>query len=326
MLAIALLGLGSCSSSGSSPGGSTSPYRAVVIVSGVLSESPFTTSDQACSTGYAAGNTDTFLRDHFLQNGLQVFTLPARIGDGIVEETMSTSDGPFGGCPPALPATVTLNSTSTFEVGGDQIRNFVQYLHDEYGLTDVDFVSHSTGGPWTRAGIASMQKAGTPVRVASFSTVGSPWESPMIAKPRDPADPTSSCDGAPVCLSFAKGIMAFMPEVSPLMEQMGRGYSAWSAGLAGSLNGIPLTLIAGTYFTRPDGDASHWPNDAVVDEQAATASNVPTNIVPSHTSVSFPDVHSLFVARGMGLPDETALTWDPRVGAAIVAGIRAAGG
>lgn len=324
MLTITLLGLASCGSKGSSSGGSTSHHRAVVIVSGVLSESPFTTSDQACSTGFAAGNTDTFLRGYFLQNGLDVFTLPARVGDGIVQETTSTSDGPFGGCPTALPASVTLNTTSTFEVGGDRIRDFVQYLHDDYGLTDVDFVSHSTGGPWTRAAIASMQKAGTPVRIASFSTVGSPWESPMIAKPRDPADPTSSCDGAPVCLSFAKGILAFMPDVAPLMDQMGRGYAAWSAGLASSLDGIPLTLVAGTYFTRPGGDASHWPNDAVVDEQAATASNVPTNIVPRHTSVSFPDVHSLFVARGMGLPDETALTWDPRVGDVIVQGIRAA--
>ena len=36
------------------------PGAAVVIVSGGDAVSPFTTPDQACATGLAAGNTDTF--------------------------------------------------------------------------------------------------------------------------------------------------------------------------------------------------------------------------------------------------------------------------
>lgn len=296
----------------------------VVMVSGVLSSSPFTTSDAVCTGGFAAGNTDTFIRDYLTSAGFDVFTLPQRPGDGVVEETDDPAVGPFRGCPTQLPADVTLNTTSTFEEGGEKIRAFVDYLHDEYGVTVVDVVAHSTGGPWTRAGIAALQRAGSPVRVASFSTIGSPWESPMIAKPRDPADPLSACDGEPVCESFAGAIIDHLPGIAPLMQQMGDGYAAWSESLAGSLDDIPVTLVAGTYFTRPGGDDGHWPNDAVVHEVAATARDVPTTILPTRTTHVFPNVHSLFVARLMGLDDALALTWNPEVAEVIAEGIRSA--
>jgi triacylglycerol lipase len=320
------VGVTACSSSDGpdDADGESDRRRVVVMVSGVLSFTPFTTPDEVCASGFGAGNTNTFLRDHFTAAGLEVFTLPARIGDAPVEESDDPAVGPFGDCPEALPTEVTLNTTSTFETGGDRIRAFVQYLHDVHDVTDVDLVAHSTGGPWTRSGIAAMQQAGTPVRVASLSTIGSPWESPMIARLRDPADPLSACDGEPVCESFAQGIVEFLPAVAALMDQMGDGYAAWSEGLVGSLDDIPATLVAGTYFTREGGDVEHWPNDAVVHEQGATGSNIPASILPVKTAHVFANVHSLFVARQMGLPDELALTWNPEVGDVIVAGIRSA--
>jgi triacylglycerol lipase len=300
--------------------------RVVVIVSGVLSYSPFTTPDEACTEGFAAGNTDTFLREYLINEGFEVFTMPQRIGDGVVSETDDPAEGPFGGCPAALPASVTLDTTSTFEVGGEKVRAFVEYLHDEYGVTAVDLVAHSTGGPWSRAGIAALEASDSPVEVTSLATVGSPWESPMIAKPIDPANPASSCDGAPVCEAFAQGILDYLPGVAPLVEQMGPGYAEWSASLDGSLDGIPVTLVAGTYFAKDGGDRGRWPNDAVVHEDAATAVNVPDTILSLPSVHVFDNVHSLFVARLMGLPDEQSLTWNPAVGKAIADGIRRSAG
>ena len=52
--------------------------RAVVIMSGGDAVSPFATPDAACGRGFAAGNTDTALREHLLDRGHQVFTAPAR--------------------------------------------------------------------------------------------------------------------------------------------------------------------------------------------------------------------------------------------------------
>ena len=70
-------------------GGGDQPQKrpastAVVIVSGGDATSPFTTADQACATGLAAGNSDTALREYLLKQGYAVFTSPAMAGRGQV--------------------------------------------------------------------------------------------------------------------------------------------------------------------------------------------------------------------------------------------------
>ncbi|MEI7716485.1 MAG: hypothetical protein WCI78_10405, partial [Mycobacterium sp.] len=59
---------------------SRAAQHTVVIVSGGDATSPFTTSDQACATGLAAGNTDTAIREYLLKQGYKVFTSPAMAG------------------------------------------------------------------------------------------------------------------------------------------------------------------------------------------------------------------------------------------------------
>ncbi len=71
--------------------------HAVVIVSGGDATSPFTTPDQACATGLAAGNTDTAIREYLLKQGYNVYTSPAMAGRGQVVD--QTGFGPFGVCP-----------------------------------------------------------------------------------------------------------------------------------------------------------------------------------------------------------------------------------
>ena len=66
---------------GNSDGGEKrSASQAVVIVSGGDATSPYTSKDEACATGLAAGNTDTALREFLLKQGYTVFTSPAMAG------------------------------------------------------------------------------------------------------------------------------------------------------------------------------------------------------------------------------------------------------
>jgi triacylglycerol lipase len=58
--------------------------HAVVVVSGGDATSPFTTPEQACATGLAAGNTDTAIREFLLKQGYTVYTSPAMAGRGPV--------------------------------------------------------------------------------------------------------------------------------------------------------------------------------------------------------------------------------------------------
>ena len=75
--------------------------RAVVLVSGLASTSPFTTPQNACATGLAAGSADTAIRDHLLSKGRTVYTAPMMAGRGQVHD--QTGFGAFGSCPAPLP-------------------------------------------------------------------------------------------------------------------------------------------------------------------------------------------------------------------------------
>ena len=65
-----------------------------MIVSGGDATSPYTSKDEACATGLAAGNTDTALREFLLKQGYTVFTSPAMAGRGQVVD--QTGFGSFG--------------------------------------------------------------------------------------------------------------------------------------------------------------------------------------------------------------------------------------
>ena len=60
-MAVVCLLLAGCA--GKATTGSDSGSRAVVIVSGLASSSPFTTPQNACATGLSAGSADTAIRD-----------------------------------------------------------------------------------------------------------------------------------------------------------------------------------------------------------------------------------------------------------------------
>ncbi|BBZ34992.1 hypothetical protein AWB99_02590 [Mycolicibacterium confluentis] len=291
--------------------------RAVVIVSGGNAVSPFTTPTQACGSGLAAGNTDTALRAHLLERGHTVYTSPAMAGRGPVVD--QDGFGAFGDCPVTLPDVMTVDSTGSIDLAGERLARFLTHLHDEYGARQIDVVAHSMGGLYSRAAFRVLQHTGSPLRIRSLTTLGTPWEGSFLSDYANGITPLSDCAGDAFC---AQNMADMKTEVERLMTGSGRevnqrylmGASGWNEFQAGVLDDIPVTLIAGDRFTRPDPvNPTVWPNDGLVARHSALATDVSDRVLPHRRTHVFDDTHSIFISDAAGLPWETALTWDPRV-------------
>ena len=310
---------------GNSAGPAKSGQRAVVLVSGVAATSPFTTPKGPCKSGYSGGNTWAYLRDYLVKRGYKVYTAPASLGGQKVVETNSEYDGPFARCPKQLPAKMTSNAIGPVDRSASSVARFIKYLHDKYGVTSADVVGHSLGGLIGRAAIREVRLNGIPVKIRSYTTLGSPWDGAMLADPIDPADPASACDGSPVCEAFLAPLMD-IPGIDMLVANLNpRNTAVWNRSQVGALDGIPVTMIAGSYFTKPGGITSKWPNDGAIQWSSALGDDTPDNVAPHRTCFSAPLTHSLFVSKGISAPDNTALTWNAGVGKWVQKAIDGAG-
>lgn len=302
---------------GSAHSAPQSDGRAVVIVSGGAAVSPFTTPDQACRSGLAAGNTDTALRQDLLDHGYRVFTSPAMAGRGPVVD--QDGFGAFGDCPITLPDIMTVDSTASIDLAGERLARFLTFLHDDYGVRELDVVAHSMGGLYSRAAFRMLQHTGSPLRIRSLTTLGTPWEGGFLADYANGTTPLADCLGDALCEA---NMIAFKTEVEQLMTGSGRevtqrylmGPGGWNEFQAGVLDDIPVVLIAGDRFTRPEPvNPMVWPNDGLVARRSALAPDVSDRVLPQRRCFTFDDTHSIFVSNEAGLPWDTALTWDPRV-------------
>ncbi|MGI9188152.1 MAG: lipase family alpha/beta hydrolase, partial [Gaiellales bacterium] len=292
----------------------------VVIVTGGAAISPFTTPDAACQSGYAAGSTDSYLRRYLLRRGYRVFTSPAMLGRGRVAEQPGAG-GPFGRCPAALPAYMTVNSAGDIELAGVHLANFVQHLRDAYGIESVDFVAHSMGGLYSRAAIAYLREIEAPIHVNTLTTLGTPWDGAIFANPTDPNDPTTSCDGFPICLALLDTFAVAAPVV--IVEDSAINIASMNRYYAGALRGIPVTLIAGNRFTKDGGRASVWPNDGIVQVDSAFAAASDRTIEHRRCRLFAGGTHSLYISKEAGLGFRTAITWTPQVGSWVTDAIAA---
>jgi len=290
---------------------------AVVIVSGGDATSPFTTADQACATGLAAGNTDTALREYLLGQGYAVYTSPAMAGRGQVVD--QTGFGPFGVCPVTLPENMTVNSTGSIDTAGEHLARFLNWLHTDKGVNEVDFVAHSMGGLYSRAAIRVLTTTNSPVKVRSLTTIGTPWQGSYLSDYANGLLPLTDCLGDKLCES---GMKDTADEVKRLMAGSGRevnqaflmGKNGWNEFQSGVLDKIPVVLIAGQKFTKPGRvNPAVWPNDGLVALQSALAEDISNPVLPHRRCYEFDDTHSIYVANLAGLDWKTALTWDPRV-------------
>ena len=102
------------------------------------------------------------------------------------------------------------------------------------------------------------------------------------------------------------------------------GPQGWNARQKGVLDGIPVTLLAGSYFMNEKGaaeDPDIWPFDGIVSKYSGLAEGLPDSVIPHRTCWSAPLTHSIFVSDVAKLDWQTALTWNTdslaRVNAAI---------
>ena len=319
--------LGGCSG-GLGNGEQRPSGAAVVMVSGEDATSPFTTNDQACATGLAAGNTNTAIRESLLSKDYTVYTAPAMAGRGQVID--QTGFGAFGVGPVTLPENMTVNSTGSIDTAGEHLARFINWLHDEKGVTDIDLVGHSMGGLYSRSAIRVLATTGSPVAVRSLTTIGTPWQGSYLSDYANDLIGLTECMGDKFCQA---GMRKFKAAVSQRMAGFGRevntaflmGGNGWNDFQSGVLDRIPVMLIAGTKFKAPGpANPAVWPNDGLVALDSALARDIGDPVLPHRRCQIFDDTHSIFVSDQAGLDWETALTWDPEVLDVLHQGIQTA--
>ena len=298
----------------------------VVIVSGGAAVSPFTTPNRACRSGYAAGSTDTFLRQYLLGRGFKVFTSPAMAGYGRVMKEADENAGPFKDCPNPLPDQMTVNSIGDIQLAGVHLANFVNYLGRKYGTRRVHFVAHSMGGLYARSAIQYLKQTRSMIRIRSLTTLGTPWQGAPFSNTTDPADPYSGCDDQAICRVLVDSFAAKAPVI--LAETSRSAMDGLNAYSTGVLDKIPVTLIAGNAFSKPGGSANNWPNDGIVNLSSALAQDVPDSVI-GHRRCYLLDggTHSIWVSANAvpSLPENQAITWNEGVAAWVDSAIRNAG-
>lgn len=293
--------------------------RAVVIVSGGAAVSPFTTAEAACRSGLAAGNTDTFLREGLLAADHRVFTSPARIGSGPVTE--DTGWGGFSDGPPALPAEMTVNAVGDIDEAGQSLARFLGHLREAFGVEVVDIVAHSMGGLFSRSAIRVLRDSGSPLKIRTLTTIGTPWEGGFSADYVAGDLGLDACNGDAVCersmTEFAELVAASSEGAGEqVTERYLAGPAGWNERQGDALAGLPVVLIGGDYCSAL-GDAQVWPNDGLVALRSALAERVSARVLPHRTTHRFADVHSIYFSHVLGLAWERALTWDPDVLAVV---------
>ena len=288
--------------------------RATIIVSGGAAISPFTTPTASCKLrpGYAAGSTDNFMRTHLLGKGRRVFTSPAMIGLGKVTD-QGAAGGPFGKCPKALPAYMTVNSVGDIQIAGVHLANFAHYLQRRFGIKQVDFVAHSMGGLYSRSAIQFLRDTGSSLKVRSLTTLGTPWAGAAFANPKNPNDPNSACDGFIICEELLTVFGAHGPIV--MVEQRFDQMTALNKANAGALKGIPVTLIVGDAFVKAGGDTNVWPSDGITTPLSGLAVALPDSVINHRRCHLLPGgTHSIYISKQAGLAEDTAITWNNKVG------------
>lgn len=289
-------------------------HRAVVIVSGGDAVSPFTTSEEACKSGLSAGNTDTGLREKLIADGYEVFTAPAMNARTEVVEPDPESFGAFGDCPTPLPSYMTIVSNADVDNAGEHLAHFANYLNDEYGVTEIDWIGHSNGGLYARSATRILQQTDAPIKGVSLTTVGTPWMGSFPFQMIYEEVPQSDCMGDVRCEQIVAGISQELSNDQLLArEQLYKyilGESGWNEAQIGVLDEIPVFMLGGAYLANDAGDPRFWPFDGLVSAYSATAEGLPVTTAPVRQCTTYPLTHSIFISNILGLDWQTALTWN----------------
>ena len=291
-----------------------------MIVSGGGSVTPFTTPTEACQRGLAAGNTATALRQFLLSRGKQVFTAPVNAGWGTVQEPAPNEFGAFGRCPIVLPEQFTIMSLGDIDASGEKLARFLVYLHNTYRVSSVDLVGHSNGGLYSRAATRILRQTKAPLTVRSITMLGTPNHGSVPGSFTWGEVSLSDCKGNRFCETFnqawtlyANGNDLGLNRENTFRYLDGQGLAlkgGWNEAQAGYLNGIPITVMAGTAFNAAGGDQRLWPYDGITSRYSAWAEGLSDRVMPHRVCWQAPLTHSIYVSDQIKASWETALTWN----------------
>ena len=291
--------------------------NAVVLVSGVESESPFSTPDPSCAGQEGPAWAPT-IAPTLRTGGVAVFTAPVGRDGKLLQSC--TAGGPDVG--PAQ----TINSNGDIDANGAALAQFLSFIQQSYGVQQVQLVGHSDGGLWSRSAIT--QQSGGPT-ILSLTTIGTPHTGSFVA------DVATGAANFP-CTGLAdKARCAAIRAVAKVVfDEIGETavYQLSSPFLASwnqqqKIGSCPIATIAGTASTEQvfSGASSYYnPSDGLVGEasalnQSATAldqSEIEAapglNVV---SRITFPDFHT----PALGKPDELT---DPALAAAVLGAVQ----
>jgi len=295
------------------------PGSAVVLVSGLGSASPFTTSAGACRSGQTpAGQNLSALRTTFVRAGYRVFTAPIMPGGGRVRDTPPA----FSDCPTQLPASYTMDSNARLNSNVPVLVRFLGYLRRRYGIRSVYFVAHSMGGvlsrgatqrigpPSTRRPFTGRAAAsGTdPVRVRKIVTVSSPHIGSYLSEVIGGQLPRTLCGTAAICNVIVTVAIATANQYQPALSQFTREYlqgtngrPGWNRRFGRVPRQVPLLALGGDALSTdpPSPDRFYNPNDGYVGPSSAHPRVLrDQGVIPSLRCAPLQDaVHSLGLAQ-----------------------------
>jgi triacylglycerol lipase len=209
---------------------------------------------------------------------------------------------------------ITVDSAGSIDLAGEHLARFLNYLHTEWSVDEVDVIGDSMGGPRSRTAFRVLQQTGSPIRIRSLTTIGTPWQGSYLSDYANGITSLSDCRGDTFCEQAMTAMKAEAERyMTGLAREVNQGYlmdpTGWNEFQAGVLDAIPVVMIGGSHSTQPGPvNPTVWPNDGVVATSSALATDISDRVLPHRRCVSFDDTHSIFASDATGLPWDTALT------------------
>jgi len=278
-----------------------------VLVSGFTTSTPFSTPAPSC-LGNEGDTWSVSIAPVLKAAGFAVFTAPEgpNSDGGAAGNAPAPCLGPGQAAPPS---NVTINTGGEVDQNGQRLGRFLEFLHTNYAVADVQLVGHSDGGIWSRSAIT--QWANYPgVTITSLTTLGSPHEGSFVADLAlgvDGLDCSSTSN--PIIKVLCDGVQdveqIIAQELGPtaLSELTSSFMATWNT--TQTIGSCPVTAIAGTAAQVPYIGTLlpfyYNPSDGVVGQSSALATPSrlldlqpvdPPNIPGLIDGGTFPVVHS----------------------------------
>lgn len=278
-----------------------SSSRAIVLVSGGAGNLPFITP----TTCKNATTDFDVIREVLATYGLAVFVAPAHPGRN------TTAPVPETDCV-QVDKKAQINSITSVDDQGASLAQFLVLLRDSYNRTTFDLVAHSMGGLVSRRAIAVVKEKNlTGIKVASLTTLASPhqgswaydWLAGLLTD-----EQVVALVGDQVFREFTVGLKLFPDEGAgaSLTTTFLNGPDGWNSRQSGVLDDVDVVLVG--------ADALGGGNYLVHDGAVPLSSQLmltPDGAVPSGAVRKvWNDVHSTFVLRPLGWPDDRTIIHD----------------